>query len=150
MARKSTPAPPKTSAALSDEQIRVAISKIWRRLQELSALDIDRLDNETGGHVLDSCVQKINSTMREIYGIDSIEYDEYSFDTFQPVFMIWYDGMDSSLRGNLDTAASVASVGWARRGTRRAHAIIHQSAPRGPANHLSPLAGRGRRAKRGG
>ena len=104
MARKSTPQ--KISVSLSTEQARAAIPKIRRRVEELSALDINRLDNDTGGHVLDSYAQKINATMREIYGIDSIEYDEYSVETLQPVFMVWYEGLDHSLRGNLDVVRS--------------------------------------------
>jgi uncharacterized protein (TIGR02391 family) len=76
--------------------------KVIRRLEELSSLDINRLDNDTGGHLLDSYVQKINATMREIYGVDSVEYDEFSIKTLRPVFRINFAGKDISLRGNID------------------------------------------------
>jgi len=92
----------KVSASLSLEQVRAAIPKIKRRLDELSALEVNNLNNETGPHLLDSHVQKINATLREIYGVDSIEYAEYSIETFKPYFGIYYSGMDTSLRGNLD------------------------------------------------
>jgi uncharacterized protein (TIGR02391 family) len=106
MARKSTPAPLKPSVPLSEEQVRAAIPKIRRRLEELSSIDLRRLDNDHGPHLLDGHVQKINATMREIYGTDSVEYDEYSVRTLKPHFSVWYSGMDTSLRGNLDSVKS--------------------------------------------
>jgi uncharacterized protein (TIGR02391 family) len=101
MARK--PAPEKKSAVLSATQLRAAIPKVRRRFEELSALDVNSLDNNTGGNLLDSLSQKINATLRDIYGVDTVEYDEYSIETFRPVFMMYYEGMDTSIRGNLDT-----------------------------------------------
>jgi uncharacterized protein (TIGR02391 family) len=104
MARK--PAIEKISVSLSAEQVRAAIPKIRRRLEELSSVDLARLDNDAAGHLLDSHVQKINATLREIYGVNSVEYDEYSIETFRPVFMVYYGGMDTSIRGNIDTVRS--------------------------------------------
>jgi uncharacterized protein (TIGR02391 family) len=109
MARKQSKE--KVSVSLSAQQIRAAIPKIRRRLEELSSVDVNRLDENTGGNVLDSHAQKINATFREIYGVDSVEYDEYSIETFRPTFGIYYGGMDTSLRGNIDTVRSKVSAG---------------------------------------
>ncbi len=112
MARK--PAREKVSVSLSAEQVRAAMPKVKRRLEELSSLDVDRLDNDTGGHVLDSHTQKINATIREIYGVNSVEYDEYSIKTFRPVFGVYFAGMDTSIRGNIDTVRTKVAGGITR------------------------------------
>jgi uncharacterized protein (TIGR02391 family) len=115
MARKS--ASQKVTVSLSTEQARAAIPKVRRRLEELSSLDLNGLNNHTGGHLLDSHVQKINATIREIYGVNSVEYDEYSIDTFRPVFMAYYSGMDSSITGNIDPVRSKVGGGIAKLST---------------------------------
>jgi uncharacterized protein (TIGR02391 family) len=112
MARK--PAPEKKSVSLSISQVQAAIPKVRRRLQELSSLNINQLDNETGGHVLDGHSQKINATLRDIYGVNSIEYEEYSIETFRPLFMVYYDGIDTSIRGNIDTVRDKVGSGIAK------------------------------------
>ncbi|WNJ91776.1 TIGR02391 family protein [Bosea sp. 685] len=103
MARKPDKQPDKRPAVLALMQVKAAIPKIKRRLEELKALDIGSLDNTTGGHTLDTYSQKINATLREIYGAETLEYDEYSIDTFRPQLGFYYSGMDTSLRGNIDT-----------------------------------------------
>lgn len=90
-------------ATLTSAQIKSAIPKIRRRLDELKSLNINALDNATGEHVLDSYSQKINATLRDVYGVDTIEYKEYSVESFRPQFVVAFSGMDMSLRGNLDT-----------------------------------------------
>lgn len=100
MVRKTTPT--KISCQLSVNQIRAAVPKLKRRLGELESLDMQRLDNETGGHVLDSLTHKINATLRDIFGSESLEYDEYHVQTLRPTFYAVHAAMDISLRGNLD------------------------------------------------
>jgi uncharacterized protein (TIGR02391 family) len=112
MARK--PVPEKISVSLSTTQVRAAIPKVRRRLEELSALNLNQLDNETGGHVLDSHTQKINATLRDIYGVNSVEYQEYSTETFRPLFMVYFEGIDTSIRGNLDTVRDKVGSGIAK------------------------------------
>lgn len=87
---------------LSTAQARAAIPKLKRRLEELKNLEISHLSNETGGHILDGFSQKINATLRDIFGAETLEYEEYSVETFKPVFSVYYSGMDASLRGNID------------------------------------------------
>ncbi len=112
MAKK--PAPTARMASLSASQMRAAIPKIQKRLQELKALNVNDLDNETGGHILDSYSDKINATLRSIYDVDTIEYRDYSIETFKPYFGFYISGMDISLRGNLDSVRGKVSGGIAK------------------------------------
>jgi uncharacterized protein (TIGR02391 family) len=90
------------SAALSDAQVRAALPKLTKRLAELVSLDVSGLTEKDGGHVLDSHSTKINSTLRDVFGADTLEYAEYRVETFRPQFSIWFEGMDDSFRGNID------------------------------------------------
>lgn len=98
--------PQKISVALSPSQVRAALPKIERRIEELAKFDIYTLNNHTGRHVLESFEQKINATIRDIYGVNTVEYDEYHVSTLQPVFTVYYSGMDISIEGNIDTVRS--------------------------------------------
>lgn len=100
MARKVQPE--KKSVQLSLSQITAAMPRLKKRLDELSALEIGQLQNDGGKHILDGYQQKINSTLREIYGGDSLEYEEYSVQSLKPSFSMYFSGMDTSLRGNID------------------------------------------------
>ncbi|RUY32211.1 TIGR02391 family protein [Mesorhizobium sp. M7A.F.Ca.US.001.04.1.1] len=91
------------TAVLSDAQLRAALPKLKRRLDELTTLNVFALTEKDGRNILDSHSTKINSTLRDIFGVDTLEYSEYSVETFQPVFGIWYSGMDDSLLGNIST-----------------------------------------------
>lgn len=101
MARKSRQ-PERLSAQLSPSQATAAVPKIAKRLEELKALDVRSLGNTNGEHTLDSHRQRINATLREIYGSESLEYAEYSIDSFMPHFVIFHAGTDMSVRGNLE------------------------------------------------
>lgn len=109
MATKSSPA--KTSRILSQSEMAAALPRLQKRLEELRALDPGQLDEGTGRDVLDAHSQKINAALRTIFGADSLEYAEYSIETFQHRFGIWYSGMDTSLRGNLDSVRAKVSAG---------------------------------------
>lgn len=109
MATKSSP--PKASKILSQAEMGAALPKLERRLEELRALDLRTLTEESGRDVLDAHSQKINAALRSIYGADTLEYDEYSIRTFKPEFSVWYSGMDTSLRGNLETVKTKVSAG---------------------------------------
>jgi uncharacterized protein (TIGR02391 family) len=76
MARKPTTVEPQP-ANLSSDQIRTAIPRIRRRIDELTSLQPKSLTEEDGDNILDDLIRKINATLREILGIESIEYREY-------------------------------------------------------------------------
>lgn len=103
--------PRKTSKTLSPTEMTSALTRLQKRLDELKAIDLDRLDEESGPDLLDAQSQKINSVLRAIYGAESLEYDEYSIETFKPRFSVYYPGMDTSLRGNMDTVRTKVSAG---------------------------------------
>ncbi|TPI24577.1 TIGR02391 family protein [Mesorhizobium sp. B3-1-6] len=100
MARR--PEPTLRSANLSDAQIRAALPKLKKRLDELTSLNVSGLTEKDGGNVLDALSTKLNSTLRDVFGSDTLEYSEHSVETFQPSFSIYFSGMDTSLRGNID------------------------------------------------
>lgn len=110
MAKRSTP-PSLRSATLSDTQVRTALPKLRRRLEELAALDIGGLNGSDGGNILDSLSTKINATLRDVFGHDTLEYEEYSIETFRPHFSFYYSGMDTSLRGNIDAVETKVKRG---------------------------------------
>lgn len=110
MAKRSTP-PSLRSATLSDTQVRAALPKLRRRLEELAGLDIGGLNESDGGNILDGRSTKINATLRDIFGSDTLEYSEYSIETFRPQFSIYFSGMDTSLRGNIDAVETKVKRG---------------------------------------
>jgi uncharacterized protein (TIGR02391 family) len=102
MARRTAPPIPHQSPLLSERQIREAIPKLQRRLKELEELDVNALSNSDGPK-LESLSQKISATLREVYGAGAVECDEYSPGPLAVVFIAYWDGLDTSLRGNLHT-----------------------------------------------
>ncbi|MCX5515276.1 TIGR02391 family protein [Kaistia algarum] len=94
--------PARQPAQLSPVQMQAALPRLEKRLSELKAVNIGQLDEETGAHILDSLCMKFNTSLRDIFGDNTIEFFENSVDTFQPTFGGYYPGMDTSLLGNLD------------------------------------------------
>ncbi|MGA2843740.1 MAG: TIGR02391 family protein [Steroidobacteraceae bacterium] len=76
MASKQRPLTP-GPAILSTDQITRAVPALERRIAELKALEFDALTEENGDNILNSLAQKVNATLREIFGPDAIEYREY-------------------------------------------------------------------------
>lgn len=65
------------SANLSFAQTKNAIPKLQRRIDELASLRPESLSGKEGDNALEACVSKINATLRDIYGLETIEYQEY-------------------------------------------------------------------------
>ncbi|MCB8877617.1 TIGR02391 family protein [Acidisoma silvae] len=101
MAKQNAGSNSRHPAVLSEMQIRAAIPKLHKRLDELEALNVNLLSNDDEPK-LEGFSHKIASTLRDVYGADSIEYYEYSPGKLAPQFSIFWDGMDTSLRGNLN------------------------------------------------
>lgn len=99
MARKPS-IPERKSIVLSDTQARAAIPKLAARLKELAQLDFVVVAEANDGDELDRVSQKANSTLRSIYGPDSIEYRENEV-ILRPQFQVFISGMDLSIRGNM-------------------------------------------------
>jgi uncharacterized protein (TIGR02391 family) len=97
MAKRGSPPPRLEPAVLSAEQIKRAIPALDRRITELKALNVEQLSETDGDNILNGFAQKINSTLREIFGADTIEYKEYevaSLCGYQMILMITSNSPD--------------------------------------------------------
>ena len=74
------------------------------------AINVDALTEQTGDNELNSITQKINSTLRDIFGAETIEYNEYEVSGLSAFPMVLFGGMDTSFRARAqDIKAAVAS-----------------------------------------
>lgn len=64
-------------ANLTNEQARAAIPRLRRRLDELSALKVEELTESTADNVLDDLDRRVDETMVNIYGPDTLDYHRY-------------------------------------------------------------------------
>src|SRR5689334_15503018 len=99
MGRKpSAPAP--VSASLSAEQIKRAIPALERRIADLKSIDGSTLTEENGDNVLNAAAQKVNATLRDIFGPGTIEYREYEIGSLNAYSMVvtWGDNDSDSIR----------------------------------------------------
>ena len=81
MARRTTQPPSKRPANLSAQEIEIAIPKLQRRLRELEQVQIDRWDDEVRNR-LDGLQQKVDETLVDVFGPDSLEYQRYGVTHF--------------------------------------------------------------------
>lgn len=105
MARSKSvpPSLPTKSAALTAVQAREALPKIERRIADLSSLDLSSLNEDTGSAVLSGLESRVNATLRDVFGGDTVEYHEYKLENLRGSVPFYMSGMDISIRGNLDT-----------------------------------------------
>ncbi len=75
MARRSIPEQPKP-ANLSPQQMNAAIPKLERRIAELKAVDVSTI-RDRGEPRFNALEQKIDDTLVEIFGNDTIEYQRF-------------------------------------------------------------------------
>jgi len=75
MARRKQPAQPQP-ANLTPDQMKVAIPKLQRRIAELKEIDINTIQ-ERGEARFDALEQKIDSTLVDIFGNDTVEYRRF-------------------------------------------------------------------------
>ncbi len=75
MSRQKRPEQPR-SADLTPEQMRAAVPKLERRLEELKALDPDTVQKR-GDKRFEALELKLDDTLVSIFGKDTVEYDRY-------------------------------------------------------------------------
>lgn len=110
MARRPTVSESR-AALLSPDQIRAALPLLERRIGELRALNLDALDNDSGPHVMRAAAEKVDATLLEIYGADTIEYRKYQIRTLITPVVAVQRGMDISFRTRVvTTKRNVAST----------------------------------------
>lgn len=64
------------SAELRPEQMRAALPRLRKRIEELRSIDIDEIQDRADPH-LDAIEKKVNSTLSDILGHDTVEYREF-------------------------------------------------------------------------
>lgn len=78
MVRRNQPVQPQR-ANLTPDQMKVAIPKLQRRIAELKEIDINTIE-ERGEARFDAFEQKIDSTLVDIFGNNTVEYRRFSID----------------------------------------------------------------------
>lgn len=87
MARRTNP-PPRKSAVLSIDDLRNGVTKLGRRILEIESFDLSSVHERSDANI-SALTRKINSTLQDILGIDSVEYNEYSISSMDtlPIIM---------------------------------------------------------------
>ncbi len=75
MARRSVPEKPRP-ASLSAQEMKSAIPKLERRIAELRAVDVSTIQTR-GEPRMEALEQKVDATLVEIFGNDTVEYRRY-------------------------------------------------------------------------
>lgn len=88
-----TKIPERKSASLTVEQMQSSIKKIDRRIADLEEFDISSI-RERWDPLIQSLTKKVNSTLQDILGHDTIEYHEYSIDSLDTLPLIMGGGPD--------------------------------------------------------
>jgi len=108
MARNPPPSP--QPALLTLEQMRAAVPKLERRVAELRALDVDSLTEESYGDILEDLRRKIDDTLVDIYGNDTVDYHRYCISVLDNTPVIMFGDVPSihERRPNISTAVASA------------------------------------------
>ncbi len=87
MPRRSPP-PQRSPARLTPQQIRAAIPKLERRVNELREFQVDSVQDRFDPR-LDALEKKIDETLVDIFGHDSLEHDRYHGERIDtaPIYM---------------------------------------------------------------
>ncbi|GGY24983.1 hypothetical protein GCM10008098_18290 [Rhodanobacter panaciterrae] len=86
-------APERKTASLTVEQMQSAVKKIERRIADLEEFDVGSI-RERWDPVVEALKKRVNSTLQEVLGHDTIEYDEYSINSLDTLPLIMGGGPD--------------------------------------------------------
>lgn len=89
MVKRSKPETPRP-AILSPEQMKAAIPKLQRRIAELEAVDVNTIQAR-GEPRFDALKQKIDSTLVDIFGNDTVEYKRFRIRELDTASMSMYE-----------------------------------------------------------
>ena len=89
MARSRSSEP--KSANLNVEQMRAAIPKLERRIKDLEAFNVGSI-RERFDPVIGALAKKVDGTLQEILGHDTVEYREYSVRSFDTLPLVMGGG----------------------------------------------------------
>ena len=89
MAHKQTPE--KRHADLRPEQMREALPRLRKRVEELKAVPVDSLTDQSDSS-LAGLQQKVISTLSDVFGADTVEFDQFGYVHLFPYGRIIMDG----------------------------------------------------------
>jgi hypothetical protein len=75
MAKRTSPHTP-TAARVTPEQMRAAIPKLQRRIQELQSVEVNAIQ-ERGDPALEALEHKVDDVLVEIFGTGTVEYNRF-------------------------------------------------------------------------
>ena len=106
MAPRATQPPQRRTAVLNDAQITAAVPKIERRIADLQTLEVSSLTDETGDAVLKALGAKVNATLRDIFDVDTIEYNEFNVGNLYPNYPLFMNSSRNGIQYHLQETQS--------------------------------------------
>lgn len=88
MARAKAPEP--KNANLSIEQVRAAIPKLDRRINDLESFDLSVVQGSNDPHI-EALTKKIDGTLQEIFGYGTTEYGDYAIVSMDTLSFSFYE-----------------------------------------------------------
>lgn len=85
--------PQRKSANLTGEQMRSGLKKIERRIADLEAFDVDLVE-QRWDPAIEALEKRVNSTLQDVLGHDTVEYREYSIGALDTLPLIMGGGPD--------------------------------------------------------
>lgn len=85
--------PDRRTANLTAEQMRSGLKKIERRIADLEAFDVNLVERRWDPAV-EALEKRVNSTLQDVLGHDTVEYQEYSIETLDTLPLIMGGGPD--------------------------------------------------------
>jgi len=95
MATRRPPEP--KSAGLSPAQMTAALPKLDRRIAELDAFDVNTIQRRFDP-IMSALETKVNSTLQEILGHDTVEYNQHAVGSFDTLPLSMIPGRQESLQ----------------------------------------------------
>ncbi|WP_164083510.1 TIR domain-containing protein [Stenotrophomonas maltophilia] len=85
--------PDRRTANLTAEQMRSGLKKIERRIADLEAFDVNLVERRWDP-AIEALEKRVNSTLQDVLGHDTVEYQEYSIGTLDTLPLIMGGGPD--------------------------------------------------------
>ncbi|TFZ45586.1 hypothetical protein E5C33_08890 [Stenotrophomonas maltophilia] len=85
--------PERKTANLTPEQMRSGLKKIERRIADLEAFDVNLVE-QRWDPAIEALEKKVNSTLQDVLGHDTVEYQEYSISALDTLPLIMGGGPD--------------------------------------------------------
>jgi uncharacterized protein (TIGR02391 family) len=95
--------------------MRQGIARLQRRIDELSKINLDTLNEDNGDITIGAQVQKINAALVDTFGHNTIEYNNHSLESLSAMPIVFTTGSDLSYGARLpyiksEVSAAIASL----------------------------------------